>query len=84
MGTPGTPPTMLTAVPDKWVWPTRRTTDLILGPTDLVGGPHDLPKTFHKITDDLIRYDFGTWRARQYIGGFRPSKSTDMASAVIN
>jgi hypothetical protein len=34
---------------DKWVWPTRRTVDLSVGPTDLVGGPHDLLKTFQKI-----------------------------------
>jgi hypothetical protein len=49
MGTPGSPPTRLTAVPDKWVWPTRRPADLSVGPTDLVGGPHDLLKTFQKI-----------------------------------
>jgi hypothetical protein len=41
MGTPGSPSTRLTAVPDKWVRPTRR-------PTDLVGGPNDLLKTFQK------------------------------------
>jgi hypothetical protein len=45
----GFPPTRLTAVPDKWVRPTRRPADLLVGPTDLVGGPHDLPKTFQKI-----------------------------------
>jgi hypothetical protein len=49
MGTPGPPPTRLTAVPDKWVWPTRRPADLSVGPTDLVGDPHDLLKTFQKI-----------------------------------
>jgi hypothetical protein len=49
MGTPGSPPTRLTAVPDKWVRPTRRPADLLVGPTDLVGGPHDLLKTFQKI-----------------------------------
>jgi hypothetical protein len=49
MGTPGCPPTRLTAVPDKWVRPTRRPTNLSVGPTDLVGGPHDLLKTFQKI-----------------------------------
>jgi hypothetical protein len=32
--------------PDKWVWPTRRPDDLLVGPTNLVGGPHDLLKTF--------------------------------------
>jgi hypothetical protein len=42
-------PTRLTAIPDKWVRPTRRPADLSVGPTDLVGGPHDLLKTFQKI-----------------------------------
>jgi hypothetical protein len=49
MGTPGSPPTWLTAVPDKWVSPTRRPADLLVGPTDLVGDQHDLLKTFPKI-----------------------------------
>jgi hypothetical protein len=49
MGTPGSPPTKLMVVPDKWVRPTRRPTDLIVAPTDLVGGPRDLLKTFQKI-----------------------------------
>jgi hypothetical protein len=49
MGTPGSPLTRLTAVPDKWARPTRRLTDLSVGPTDLVGSPHDLLKTFQKI-----------------------------------
>jgi hypothetical protein len=50
MGTPGSPPIRLTAVPDKWVRPTRRPDDLLVGPTDLVGSPHDLLKTFLKIS----------------------------------
>jgi hypothetical protein len=63
MGTPGSPPTRLTAIPDKWVRPTRRPADLSVGSTDLVGGPHDLLKTFQKIphttrkviiSDDLL------------------------------
>jgi hypothetical protein len=49
MGTRGSPPTRLTAVPDKWVRPTRRPADLSVGLTDLVGSPHDLLKTFQKI-----------------------------------
>jgi hypothetical protein len=49
MGTPGSPPTRLTTVPDKWVWPTKRLADLSVGPTNLVGGPHNLLKTFQKI-----------------------------------
>jgi hypothetical protein len=49
VGTPGSPPTRLTAIPDKWVRPTRRPTDQSVSPTDLVGSPHDLLKTFQKI-----------------------------------
>jgi hypothetical protein len=49
MGTPGSPPTRLIVVPDKWVRPTRRSADLSVGPTNLVGSPHDLLKTFQKI-----------------------------------
>jgi hypothetical protein len=49
MGIPGSPPTRLTVVPDKWVRPTRRPADLLVGPTDLVGSPHDLLKIFQKI-----------------------------------
>jgi hypothetical protein len=54
MGTPGSPPTRLTAVPDKWVRPTRRPADLLVGPTDLVGSPHDLLKTFQKILQTTL------------------------------
>jgi hypothetical protein len=50
MGTLGSPPTRLTTVPDKWVRPTRRCVNLLVGPTDLVGGPRDLLKTFQKIS----------------------------------
>jgi hypothetical protein len=46
MGTLRSPPTRFTAVPDKWVRPTKRLADLSVDPTDLVGGPHDLLKTF--------------------------------------
>jgi hypothetical protein len=49
MGTPGSPPTRLTVVLDKWVRPTIRPADLSVGPTYLVGIPHDLHKTFQKI-----------------------------------
>jgi hypothetical protein len=66
MGTPRSPPTRLTAIPDKWVRPTRRPADLLVGPTDLVGSPHDLLKTFQKIPpDDLIHHNLKTWRTRQ-------------------
>jgi hypothetical protein len=43
-GYPWAPPTKLTAVPDRWVRPTRKPADLAVGPTDLVGGPQDLPE----------------------------------------
>jgi hypothetical protein len=66
MGTSESPPTRLTAVPDKWVRPTRRPADLSVGPTDLIGSPHDLLKTFQKIPpDDLIYHNLKTWRTRQ-------------------
>jgi hypothetical protein len=75
MGTPGSPPTRLPTVPDKWVWPTRRPTDLSVGPTDLVGGPHDPLKTFLEDSpDDLIHHDLKTWRTRQDLSGFRPKQ----------
>jgi hypothetical protein len=75
MGTPGSPPTRLTAVPDKWVRPTGRPADLSVGPTDLVGGPHDPLKTFQKIPlDDLIRHGLKTQRTRQDLGGLRPKQ----------
>jgi hypothetical protein len=54
MGAPESPPTRLTVVPDKWVWPTKRPTDLTVGPNDLVGGPHDLLKTFLKIPQTTL------------------------------
>jgi hypothetical protein len=66
MGTPGYPPTRLTAVPDKWVRPTRRPADLSVGPTDLVGSPHDLLKDLPEDSpDDQIQHDLNTWRTRQ-------------------
>jgi hypothetical protein len=75
MGTPGSRLTKLTAVPDKWVRPARRPADLSVGPTDLVGDPHDLPKTFQKTPqDDLVQHDLKTWRTRQDLGGFRPKQ----------
>jgi hypothetical protein len=48
-GYPWVPTDQAHGRPDKWVWPTRRTVNLSVGPTDLVGGPHDLLKTFQKI-----------------------------------
>jgi hypothetical protein len=58
MGTPGSTPTRLTAVPDKWVRPIRRHADLTVGPTDLVGGPHDLLKDLlEDPPNDLIQND---------------------------
>jgi hypothetical protein len=49
MGNPGSLPSRLTVVPDKWVQPTRTLGDQSVGPTDIVGGPHNLLKTFKKI-----------------------------------
>jgi hypothetical protein len=49
MDTSRSPSTWFIAVPDKWVQPTRRLADLIVGPPDLICGPHDLQKTFQKI-----------------------------------
>jgi hypothetical protein len=61
MGTPGSPPTKLTVIPDKWLRPTRRPTDLsvglpdlTVGLTDLVGGPHDLQKIPQKTFSDSV------------------------------
>jgi hypothetical protein len=74
MGTPGSPTTRLTTVPDKWVRPTRRPADLSVGRTDLVGGPHDLSKTFQKIpqmrrqlgVQDKASVDFDQIRSTRY------------------
>jgi hypothetical protein len=54
MGTPGSPPTRLTAVLDMWVQHIKRPADLTMGPTDLVGRPHDLLKIFQKIPQTTI------------------------------
>ena len=59
MGTSGSPPARVTAVPDKWVRPTRRLDDLTVGPIDLICGPEDLQKTL----SDTKK----TWSARQDI-----------------
>jgi hypothetical protein len=84
MVTPGSPPTRLTAIPDKWVRPTRRPVDLSVGPTDLVGGPHDLLKTFQKIPQTTL------FRTTTRLGvqdktpvNFDRSRSTDMGTVVI-
>jgi hypothetical protein len=72
MGTPGSPPTRLTAVPDKWVRPTRRPVDLSVAPNDLVGDPHDLLKTIQKIPQTT--YSITTSRLGvldKDLGGFR-------------
>jgi hypothetical protein len=70
MGTPGSLPTRLTAVADKWVRPTRRLADRSVDPTDLVGGPHDHLKTYSP--DDLVQHNLKTWGTRQDLDGFRP------------
>jgi hypothetical protein len=77
MGTPGSPPTRLMAVPDKYVRPTRRLADLSSGPNRSswrsTRTPEDLPEDS---IDDLVQHDLKTWRTRQDIGGFRLSRST--------
>jgi hypothetical protein len=68
---------MLTAIPDKWVRPTRRPADLSVGPTDLVGCLHNLQKTFQKIPlDDLIRHDLKTRCTEQDLVDYDQSRST--------
>jgi hypothetical protein len=76
MGTPGSPPTRLMAVPDKWVRPTRRPADLSVGPTDLVGSPHDLLKTFQKTPrrPSSSRPQDLAYKTRQDLGGLRPKQ----------
>jgi hypothetical protein len=77
MGTPGFPPTRLTAVPDKWVRPSRRPADLSVGPTDLVGSPHDLLKDLPEDSpDDLIRHVLKTRCTRQDLADYDQSRST--------
>jgi hypothetical protein len=76
MGTPGSPLTRLTAVPDKWVRPTRRPANLTVGPTDLVGGPHDLLKTFQKISQTT---SFGTTSRL----GVQEKTSVDLAQSRL-
>jgi hypothetical protein len=51
MGTPGSPPTRLTAVPDKWVRPTRRLADLSVGLPDLTCGLKDMKIAWHARQD---------------------------------
>jgi hypothetical protein len=67
MGTPGSPLTRLTVVPDKLVRPTRRPVDLSVGPTNLVGGSHDLLKSFQKIPQTTLsrREDSFACKTRQ-------------------
>jgi hypothetical protein len=65
---------MLTAVPDKWVRPSRRPADLSVGPTDLVGSPHDLLKDLPEDSpDDLIRHVLKTRCTRQDLADYDQS-----------
>jgi hypothetical protein len=77
MGTPGSPPTRLTAVPDKWVRPIRRPADLSSGPNQ-PSWQHTQPLEdhFRRLTDDLNQDNLKTWRTRQNLNGFRLSRST--------
>jgi hypothetical protein len=42
MGTPGSPPTRVSAVPDRRARPTRRPADLSVDPPDLTCGPKNM------------------------------------------
>jgi hypothetical protein len=75
MGTPGSPPTRLTAVPDKWARPTRRLADLSVGPADLAGSPRDLLKTFQKIPQT-------TWSATTSRLGVQDKTSVDFDQSI--
>jgi hypothetical protein len=72
MDTPKSPPTRLTAVPDKWARPTKKTRRPISGPNrpswQPTRPPEDLPEDS---PDDLILNDLKTWRTRQDLSGFR-------------
>jgi hypothetical protein len=83
MGTPGSPPSRLTTIPDKWVRPTRRPADLLVGPTDLVGDTHDLLQTFQKIPKTTL-FRTTTRLGVQDETSMDPTKQIDgMASVVI-
>jgi hypothetical protein len=67
-GYPWVPTDQAHGRPDKWVWPTRRPTDMLVGPTR---PPEDLPEDS---PNDLIQHDLKTWRIRKDIDGFRPKQ----------
>jgi hypothetical protein len=73
MGTPGSPPTRLTTVPDKWAY--QETRRPVSGPNRpswrLIRPPKDLPEDS---PDDLVQHDLKTWRTRQDLGGFHPKQ----------
>jgi hypothetical protein len=75
MGTPGSPPTRLTAVPDKCVWPNQKTCRPISGsnrPNWWLARPHE--DLLVDSPDDPIHHDLKTWRTRQDHGGLRPKQ----------
>jgi hypothetical protein len=47
MGTPGSLPTRLTGIPDKWVRPTRKLANLSVGLSDLTCGYEDEKVAWH-------------------------------------
>jgi hypothetical protein len=74
MGTPGSLPTRLTVVPDKWVRPTRDSPACQWAQPPswrLTRPPDDLPEDS---PDDLVQNDLKTWCTRQDLSGFQPKQ----------
>jgi hypothetical protein len=84
MGTPGYPLTRLTTVLDKWVQPTRRLADLLVGPTDLVGSPTSWrpSRRFPRRPNSARPQDLAYMTRHRWIS--TKADRQDMASDVIN
>jgi hypothetical protein len=85
MGTPGSPPTRLTAIPDKWVRPTKKTCWPVSGPNRPSWRPTRPPEDFLEDSpDDLVHHDLKTWRTRQRPRWISPKANRrDMARCVM-
>jgi hypothetical protein len=71
MGTPGSPLTRPTVVPDKWVRPTRKTRRHISGPNRPNWRPTRPPENLlENSLDNLVHHNLKTWHTRQELGGF--------------